>query len=222
MSAATQSPRMHLACAIDDCGEEITDGLILAALERAERQTGSSKVWLRVFVEHLGLEPTAPTSRRLRPDLGYLCHVGLLRRGEAKGREHWSLTAEGREELARSRAAGVVRDLPESPQHRAWREARMRARAELPAFRQLVHAVLEEARELSAGYEHGASAECFELAERLCSALWLLGSATHCMAEWQEPEDHIADVDPDPGPAPGRRAVSTWRAIAVKAKGGKE
>lgn len=220
MSAATEVPRTDLAAAIDDRGEEITDGLILAALERAEYQTGSSEVWLRVFVEHLGLEPTAPTSRRLRPDLGYLCHAGLLRHGEAKGREHWSLTAEGREELARSRAADVVRDLPESPQHRVWREARIRAQAELPGFRQIVGAALEEARELSAGYGHGSSAECFELAERLRSALWLLGSATHCMAEWQEPKDHIADVDPDPGPAPGRRAASTWRAIAVKAKGG--
>jgi DNA-binding PadR family transcriptional regulator len=220
MSTATESPQTDLACAIGDCREEITDGLILAALERAERQTGSSEVWLRVFVEHLGFEPRAPTSRRLRPDLGYLCHAGLLRRGEAKGREYWSLTAEGREELARSRAADVIGELPESPQHRAWREARMRARAELPGFRRLVHAVLGEARELSAGYEHGASLECFELAELLSSALWLLGSATHCLAEWQEPEDHIADVDRDPGPAPGRRAVSAWRAIAVKAKGG--
>jgi hypothetical protein len=212
---------MDLACAIDDHGEEITDGFILAALERAERQTGSSEVWLRVFVEHLGLEPTAQTSRRLRPDLGYLCHAGLLRRGEAKGREYWSLTAAGRKELARSRAADVVRDLPESPQHRAWREARIRAQAEVPGFRQLVHAVLEEARKLNAGYGRGASLECFELAERLCSALWLLGSATYCLAEWQEPEDHIADVDRDPGPAPGRRAVAAWQAIAVKAKGGK-
>ena len=194
--SATEMQRTDLAWAIDDPGEEITDGLILAALERAERQTGSGEVWLRVFVEHLGLEATASTSRRLRPDLGYLCHAGLLRRGEAKGREHWSLTSEGREELARSRAADVIPDLPESPQHRAWREARIRAGAEVPGFRRLAYTVVEEARELDAGHEHGASAECFEMAERLCWAFWLLGSATHCRAEWQEPEDDLAHQCP--------------------------
>jgi hypothetical protein len=32
----------------------------------------------------------------------------------------------------------------------------------------------------------------------------------HCLREWEEPDDAFADVDENPGPRPGRRAVSAW------------
>lgn len=82
MSAVTESARTDLAAETAGLCEEITDGLILAALERAERQAGSSEVWLHVFVEHLGLEASAQASRRLRPQLDYLRQAGSLRRAD--------------------------------------------------------------------------------------------------------------------------------------------
>ncbi|MGD9734161.1 MAG: hypothetical protein AB7V58_00915 [Solirubrobacterales bacterium] len=213
-------PRTHFAGEATGPFLQIPDGLVLAALERAERHQVASEVWVRILVGHLGLKPTAHATRRLRSQLEYLRDAGCVRRTKKQGREYWSLTTEGRDELARSREAEVVGELLESPQHRAWREARDRARAELSGFRELTDSVLEDAGHLAGDTEQVVSEKCFQLAERLAAVFWLAGSATYCRAEWREPDERFPDVDPDPGSPPGRRAVSAWRAIAVKAQGG--
>lgn len=54
------------------------------------------------------------------------------------------------------------------------------------------------------------SREWLELSERLRLSSWRLASATYCLTEWMEPEDERPDVDENPGPHPGRRAISAW------------
>jgi len=52
------------------------------------------------------------------------------------------------------------------------------------------------------------SDQWFELAERLRSDCWMLGSASHCLHEWAEPDDRYADIDEG---VPGRRNLRLWR-----------
>ena len=103
------------------------DTLILAAIERAICH-GAPDVWIVVVGEHLGFERTAHNTRRLRRQLE---HLGAKHRwtasSERYGREYWSLTPAGRRHLSAARKAGRVGELPESPQHREWRHARVEA-----------------------------------------------------------------------------------------------
>ena len=60
----------------------------------------------------------------------------------------WELTAAGRRRLRAARAAGRVPDLPESPQHRAWRNARTAAANEIERFTRSLGADLDQATRL--------------------------------------------------------------------------
>ena len=134
-----------------------------------------------------------------------LRRAGLLTATERRGEPFWSLTAIGREELASAREEGGVGGLPEAPQHRAWRHARVEAAVRIEGFKEeLTHAV-EAADALINQYRPAMSAEWFELSERLRFTSWRLASAAYCLTEWPEPDDASQDRDENPGPDPGRR-----------------
>ena len=197
----------------------VSDVLVLAAIERATRH-GPAEVWIAAVGEHLGFARTAHNTRRLRLDLERLCLTEChVERRERHGREYWGLTASGRGWLERKRHEGAVDELPESPQHRAWRHGRAAAADRVERFRELAACAVKDAEEVAVAPQGThRSATWFGLAERLRAAFWLAGSATHCLEEWAEPDDGRPDTDPDPGPAPGRRVTSAWDQYEATAK----
>jgi hypothetical protein len=176
--------------------EPVSDGLILAAVQRAERhrQRENEGVPLSFITEHLGFVYGSWTTRRLRPQLDALMAGGLLVRSRRHGIVVLGLTSSGRRWLARGLRAGEVGVLPESPQHRVWRHARSAAAERIEEFREQVRRALEDAGGLLEGEQTGSDA-WFGVAERLRSACRHFGSATYCLREWCEPDDADADVD---------------------------
>ncbi|HMJ74027.1 MAG TPA: hypothetical protein VK471_11775 [Solirubrobacterales bacterium] len=188
----------------------VTDGFILAAVERAELHEQEGEVLTSELTAHLGFEGKPATNRLLFPRLEELRRAGLLTSTERRGEPFWSLTSVGRERLAKEREAGEIGELPESPQHRAWRHARIQAAVRIEQLRGEQTAAVEAAYDLMYQPQPSGSAEWFEVAERLRWTTWRVASAIHCLSEWMEPDDETPDVDEDPGPSPGRRAISAW------------
>ncbi|HEX4669299.1 MAG TPA: hypothetical protein VH275_04910 [Solirubrobacterales bacterium] len=184
--------------------------IILAAVERAARHERSDEVSTATVVEHLGFESTPQTNRLLHLRLDGLRDAGSLTRVGRGGADTWLLTSEGREELNRLYEAEEVGELPEAPQHRAWREARVEAAVRLERFKLEMAEMLEEATALLDQPHPPHSSEWIAMSQRLSPAAWRVGSATHCLYEWVEPDDDFPDVDEAPGPRPGRRAISAW------------
>jgi hypothetical protein len=182
--------------------EPVSDVLVLAAVERAERHRERERegVWLPVIVAHLGFVHGSWTTRRLRPQLEALRSAGALSCARRHGLVVWGLTSSGRRRLGRARRAGEAGELPESPQHREWRHARAAAAERIEAFRKELRTVLEDAGGLLEA-EGARSDAWFELGERLERVSWRLASATYCLRERPEPDDAKADVDEhrDPG-----------------------
>jgi DNA-binding MarR family transcriptional regulator len=176
--------------------EPVADALVLAALERAERHRERERegVMMSDIAEHLGFVHGSWTTRRLRPQLDALIAEGLLARSRRHGVLVWELTDAGRGRLERTRLAGNAGKLAESPQHRAWRHARATAAERIDGFRADAREALEEAAMLLDA-EDAHSDAWFGVAERLQAACWRVGSATHCLREWREPDDARPDVD---------------------------
>ncbi|HWA53293.1 MAG TPA: hypothetical protein VG816_03895 [Solirubrobacterales bacterium] len=193
--------------------------IILAALERAARHARSDEVATTTVVEHLGFDPTEKTNRLLHHRLNGLRDAGSLTRLARGGSDSWVLTSEGREELDRGYEAEEVGELPEAPQHRAWREARVKAAVRLEGFKDEMGTLLEEATALLDQPHPPHSSEWVAMSRRLSPAAWRVGSATHCLYEWVEPEDDFPDVDEAPGPKPGRRAISAWDQTSIELGG---
>ncbi|HMD51095.1 MAG TPA: hypothetical protein VKG62_00160 [Solirubrobacteraceae bacterium] len=171
--------------------------LVLAAVERAERhRTGEDRgVPRRTIVEHLSLRARSAESRRVLSLLRELQAEGLLEPSRRHGVEVWTSTAAGEEALASARAGGRAPLLGESPQHLAWREARMAAGQELGRFRRRLRRLVDEADRLLRADPPPDSDAWLELAEALREAARTVGSAEHCLREWKEPDDRRADVD---------------------------
>ena len=161
--------------------------------------------------EHLGFQPGGHTTRKLRDPLERLRVAGFLAHSERQMREQWGLTSADQEELARLQAAGRVGGLPESPQHREWRLARVEARRRSNEFRGYLNRATEEADEMAAAARVFPSRRWFEVGNRLRTAHWLVGAVTHCLEEWDEPDDACPHNDPEPNLAPGRRAKALGR-----------
>lgn len=188
----------------------VTDGFILAALERAELHEQEEAVMTYVLTEHLGFESVPSNNQHLWPRYDELRQAGLVTTTEPRGEPLWSLTAVGRERLASDRGAGEIGELPESPQHRAWRHARVEAALRVDVFRDELTTAVQCGYDLLYQSQPVSSEEWFELSERLRWDAWRLGSATYCLTEWPEPGDAMPDPDENPGPRPGRRATSAW------------
>jgi transcriptional regulator with XRE-family HTH domain len=183
----------------------LPDALILAAIRRAEHHRGRSDrgVLYANVVDHLGLPMGSATGRRLRPRLHDLVADELVEQFRRRGRELLTLTPKGTRKL---RAAGAVA-LSESPQHRRWREGRGAALERVSGFRSDVGAVLVEGAALLAD-ESAPSDAWYALAERVEKACRRVGSATHCMREWPEPDDAKPEVASDEHR--GRRNYRLW------------
>jgi hypothetical protein len=195
----------------------IPDAMILAAIERTALHRGRPGVPIWTILEHLGLRRRA---RRVRPQIGGLTDAGALATSRTHGVQLWSLTAAGRRQLRRAGDVG----LPESPQHHVC-AARTLAEQEIERFRSAMADVLAEATALLDG--SSSSDGWFEMAIRLRTAAWRLGSATCCLWQWSEPTDDRPDIDDHTMPGDvllgdeerarcrrrrsGRRNTNLWR-----------
>jgi hypothetical protein len=189
--------------------EPVSDNEVLAAVERAERHRQPQNrdedgvPWWEI-VEHLGFVRSGWTTRQLRPQVDGLTFGGLLETSRRHSRTYWALTDAARKRLARWRQGGEAIELHESPQHRTWRMARAYSAENLDRLRTEVSSDLDRATALLARGRSARSDAFFELKEHLSRRLQRLGSITHCLYEWQEPDDATADVDEREGPGDER------------------
>jgi hypothetical protein len=213
-------------------GEQPSPELALAAVERAVRHRGeersSAPLW--VILAHLAIARRSAAARVLRARLETLCTEGALALSREHGVSLWALTPPGRERLLEQRRTGAALQLPESPQHAAWRDAHTAAAQEIERFRRHLGGSLEAATVLLASSPQVDSDTWLELGERLQRNCWLLASATYCLYEWVEPDEAEADIDTyaeDPRSQPagldaaalarrrarraGRRNIHLWR-----------
>lgn len=178
--------------------EKIPDELILAAIDRAERHRArdTPSVPTYAITAHLAIPRR---SSRVRAQLNALEAAGLLERSRQHGVEIWAFTSNGRRRLRRAQRAGTIPALPESPQHRAWANARTLAEQEIERFHTEAIDAITDAMETVES--ESSSDALFAVAERLRNECWRLASATYCLREWAEPDDATADVDDRRDPA---------------------
>jgi hypothetical protein len=171
---------------------EIPDEMILAALDRAVRHRVGGQVTLRTVNDHLALSPRSRAARQVRTRLAALEVAGMVERSRARGFVLWALTSAGNASLKRARRSGSI-ELPEAPQHRAWREARALAEQEIERFHaEAVDAITDAMETVESDSPSDA---LYEVAEHLRAQTERLASATYCLREWAEPDDATADVD---------------------------
>jgi hypothetical protein len=182
----------------------ITDDLILAALDRAECHHGYQGAPRWAILEHLSITPQSKKGRAVKAQLPKLGQAGLIKPGRQYGVEQWILTPKGRKYLAQIPEATA--SLPESPQHRNWRDARDAAEQEIEDFYLRLRDCVDAAADLlSMPMPPGASSdEWFEIGELLHRACRRLGSATYCLHEWAEPPEDQADPDDGTDPSDDR------------------
>ena len=125
----------------------------------------------------------------------------MLASSRAHGRTSWRPGPGGRARLRALRSAGMAPALPESPQHRAWREARAAARARIGVFRVQLADAARELETLAARDPPPASDALLALGAGVADRARRLASAVHCLHEWHEPDDAHADVDTIDQPA---------------------
>jgi DNA-binding PadR family transcriptional regulator len=188
----------------------VTDDMILAAIERAERHRNPKStpgISLPTLKEHLGVPHHGGTTRRLRPQLKTLEDAGLIEQYRRNGPDAITLTDMGQRRL------DVVRGeitLPEAPQHQAWREARHAASERIAEFRRDLRGTLDEAIALLEADHEADSNTWFEFSERLRHTSRLVASAIYCLREWPEPDDSQLDTDDPPYKQQGRRHFWGW------------
>ena len=174
-----------------------SEELVLAAIERAalHRARSCAAVPTWAILEHLGLARRSADARQLRSRLALLEDGGLLERSHPHGVLSWELTPSGRRRLRRARSAGGLPELPESPQHRAWRNAHTTAAQEIERLRDALRVQLHEASLLLDADPAPRSDAWLAQAEALRRSCWRVASASHCLREWPEPHDALPDID---------------------------
>jgi hypothetical protein len=197
-----------------------TDELILAAIGRAERhqadRRSAAPAW--AIFEHLALPPRSAPARHVRARLDALRAAGMLDCARRHGVTTWALTSAGRRRVRRA-DAGELSALPESPQRRAWRNARTAAAQELERFQRQLRQRLERAAALLDADPAPHSDAWLELAEELQRACRRLASASHCLYEWAEPDDTRADIDTHVEPADRRLTPAQRRLTRARRAG---
>lgn len=205
----------------------VSDALVLAAIDRAERHSrrGSEEpgVLLGDVFAHMGFVYNGAATRQLRPRLDGLLAAGVLENTRQHSLKLWVLTSVGRRRLAQARREGEVQ-LPESPQHRAWRHSRALAAERIERYREQLRDLLNEADALLDTGMQTHSDTWFILARELPRPNAKIGAAIYCLMEWAEPDDARADVDDysdpndgnlDPGERAHRRYLRTGRRHAI-------
>jgi hypothetical protein len=179
----------------DATPDVITDDLILAAAHRAECHRGYQGAPDWAVLEHLSVASRTKKARQVKARLPELAQAGFLKQSKQHGVIQWALTAKARKRLGE--VPEVARSLPESPQHRRWRDARDAAEQDIEGFYLSLRDGVDEAADLlSMPMPPGPPSDAwFEVGERLHRACRRLGSATHCLHEWAEPPDDRSDHD---------------------------
>jgi hypothetical protein len=196
--------------AIPTSEELPSEDLLLAAIDRAyrhRRRAENPGVRLASVKEHLGLAAGSASTRRLRPVWDGLHAASLIEPSEPRSQGLWRLTSAGVERLQAARQSGAL-ELPESPQHRDWREARSTASEQIAGFRDELRAALADTADLLVIEPPADSASWREAGERLQKACSRVGWAVYCLRQWAEPDDSRADIAPDP--YRGRRSYRRW------------
>jgi hypothetical protein len=179
--------------------EPVSDALVLAALDRAERHSPHGRdggVSWDKLLGHLGFVHTSGTTRQLRPQADALAADGSVETAKRNGMPVLRLTHKGRARLARARRTRIALDLPEAPQHRLWRERRAAAGAYIDSARNQLASTLDEATRLFA--ESGGDSDAwFALGVKVRGHADLFAAATYQLNEWPEPDDTRADLDED-------------------------
>ena len=204
------------------------DELILAAVDRAARHRArdTSAVPLWAILDHLALTRRSAGARQVRSRLHALHAAGWLDSARRHSIATWELTRAGQGRLQSVQHAGELPELPESPQHRAWRNARTTAEQEIERLRTGLREQLYEAALLLDADPSPRSDDWFELADALQRGARRVASASHCLYEWTEPDDASADLDDGRDPTDealkhservrrralraGRRNVALW------------
>jgi DNA-binding MarR family transcriptional regulator len=180
----------------------VSETEVLAATARAELlRIGRRKgPYISDIANHLGWRYSGAATVRLRPHLTRLVAAGDLasvepprykRRGQI-----WTTTAEGRGRLASAEPV----DLPESPQHRRWRQDRDVAAWALDGVRPRAAAVMDEAYQLLADQEGQrplTDSDVYRLIRRFEARFKALALAIRMCERWPEPSDAAADDAPD-------------------------
>ena len=175
--------------------ELIPDELILAAIDRAMRHRHNvSAVTKNSIYLHLAIPTRSGPARHVHRRLPALEETGAVERARRNSATVWSVTSAGRRRLKRARRAGMV-ELPESPQHRAWRDAHLLAGQEIERLRRELRDRLIHALHAVDKQSQASSDVFFELAERLHRECRRFASASYCLHEWVEPDDAHADID---------------------------
>jgi hypothetical protein len=197
--------------------EAPSDELVLAAIERAARHRGKDTPTVPVWaiLEHLALARRSAAARYVSLRLSALEERGWAARSRRHGIATWSLTSSGHQRCQRARRASGAPALPESPQHRLWRNARTTAGQEIERFRASVRTQLDQAALLLAADPPPRSDDWFELADALQRSCRRLGSASYCLCEWLEPDD--AQTDHDDGCDAGDDALEQSEQIRRRA-----
>lgn len=174
----------------------VPESLVLVAVERAQRHESScvGPVAMTRIAQHLGFAPGAYTTRNLRPLLSTLVQAGALEHLRRFSRDQWALTSAGRRRISRARAREDQLELPESPQHRLWRQQHTRALEGMAEYRRRLREALEQA---AAMIDDGRvdSEAWLTMTKRLKVRSELFGSAIHCAREWAEPDDGDRDAE---------------------------
>ncbi len=180
-----------------DQQEPPSDEVVLAAVQRAalHHPHGDEAVARWAILDHLAAPPRSREARHVIARVGALQERGRLTSSTRHGVPVWALTSAGQRQLRDARRDGLPLELPEAPQHRAWRNARTLAAQEIERFRADVRERLNQGSALLDAPEPPHSDAWLELAEELRQACRRLGAASHCLHEWPEPNDDAADVD---------------------------
>jgi len=215
------------ACELRPFAHPVSDALVLAAAERAERHKprGGPGVMLGDVFAHMGFIYNGAATRQLRPRLDGLLSAGALEQTRRHGIKLWVLTSTGRRRLAQARRKGEAAELPESPQHRKWRHSRTTAGEQIEGYREELRALIDEAGALLGAGTQAHSDWWFCLAKRLPVPATNIGAAIYCLMEWPEPDDARSDIDDyidpgdsnlDPEERARRRSLRTGRRHVIR------
>jgi hypothetical protein len=196
----------------------VSDERLLLAIGRARDHADPGderRVHRKRIAEHLGFAHSSTTTKLLQPQLEAMEGEGLLEAVRSRGADYWRLTPKGSRRVGSLRKSKRSESLPESPQHREWRQAKEVAQAQLPEIMEDLHADLERGLELGNSSFHRFAGGDVSLSDlrrlgvRLKTDFSLFATGLYCLFEWSEPSD--AKRDPKRNPSYGDLRPGSWR-----------